>query len=99
MHGCWITTQVCGDSQRVTHMQTIRYLELKNEQRRRFTEDQSDAGNVIAKAPHARDWDIDQLNMLKHAAHCEHVLAVRPTGANPCYAVAGALCQTSIRVP
>ena len=77
-------------------MQTLQYLELTNEQRGHFTLDQSNARVVIAKAPHAnRDWDIDQLNTLKNAAHCEHVLAIHPTGANPRYAVAGALCRKS----
>jgi hypothetical protein len=78
------------DSQLVTNMQTLQHIELTREQRGRFTEDQSSAGVVIAKAPHYRDWDIGDLNMLKDAAHCEHVLAIRPTGANPCYAVVGA---------
>ena len=80
-------------------MQTLQYLELTNAQRGRFTEDQSAAGVVIAKAPHVRDWDITELNVLKHAAHCEHVSAIHPTGANPCYAVAGALCRKNRFVP
>ena len=65
----------------VAHVQTLKYLELTDAQRKRFTEDQSNAGVVITKAQHARDWDIGDLNMLKRAARCEHVLAVRPTGA------------------
>ena len=68
--------------QPVTNMQTLQYLQLTNDQRGRFTEDQSAAGVVIAKAPHARGWDISELRVLKHAGHCERVLAIRPTGAN-----------------
>jgi hypothetical protein len=80
------------DSQPVANTQALQYLELTNDQRGRFTEDQSNAGVVIAKAPHAGNWDINELNALKTAAHCEHVLAILPTGANPRRAAAGAWC-------
>jgi hypothetical protein len=91
-NGRWIITLIHHP---VAHVQTLQHLELTNAHRERFTEDQSNAGVVIAKAPHARDWGIDELNTMKHAAHCEHVSAIRPTGADPCYAAVGASCQKS----
>ena len=91
---CWIITLIRSHCA-FANMQTLQYLELTNAQRERFTEDSSNAGVVIAKAPPARGWDINELNVLKNAARCEHVLAIHPTGANPCYAAVGAPCQKS----
>ena len=93
-NGCWIVTLIRG-RHAFAHMQTLQHIELTREQRERFTDDQSNAGVVIVKAPHTRGWDINELNVLKNAARCEHVLAIRPTGATPCSgcAAADALCR------